>query len=158
MDCSGDGGVVKTATSQGNGKVPRTGDMVFVDYSMRLDDGTVVDSSIGSIGLGKKNGKPGRYFCLGEGSVLRGLEKGVAKMRLGEKATFKCSATYAYGATGVGRIPPNAALTLDVELLDSWHISPQEHKLLSFEPSLAPSAGLALLDREIGDLQAAGGA
>ncbi len=40
-------------------------------------------------------------------------------MKRGEKATLICSPEYAYGAKGSPpKIPPNATLNFDVELLD----------------------------------------
>jgi FKBP-type peptidyl-prolyl cis-trans isomerase len=40
-------------------------------------------------------------------------------MQKGEKATLVCSPEYAYGAQGSPpKIPPNATLNFDVELLD----------------------------------------
>jgi peptidylprolyl isomerase len=57
-------------------------------------------------------------FSLGQGEVIRGWDEGVASMRVGERATLRCSAAYGYGARGSGaKIPPNSSLDFDVELL-----------------------------------------
>ena len=43
--------------------------------------------------------------------------EGVAKMKVGERATLDCTADVAYGSRGAGGvIPPNAELLFDVEL------------------------------------------
>ena len=40
-------------------------------------------------------------------------------MRRGSKAIFNCPPDYAYGSRGAGgKIPPNATLQFDVELID----------------------------------------
>jgi FK506-binding protein 4/5 len=58
-------------------------------------------------------------FNLGKGEVIRGWEEGVATMRKGEKCVLVCRAEAAYGASGSPpKIPPNATLDFEVELLD----------------------------------------
>ncbi len=50
--------------------------------------------------------------------MIKGWDIGVASMRQGELAVLTCRADYAYGETGSPpKIPPNATLNFEVELL-----------------------------------------
>ena len=57
-------------------------------------------------------------FCLGSGQVIAGWERGVATMKVGERAVLTCAPVFAYGSSGAGSdIPPKASLNFEVELL-----------------------------------------
>ena len=56
-------------------------------------------------------------FTLGVGAVIEGWERGLGGMKAGGKRTLIIPPNMAYGTTGYGAIPPNAALVFDVELL-----------------------------------------
>lgn len=97
--------------------VASNGDVVFVQYTGKLADGKVFDSSI-------PRGEP-FPFILGAGMVIPGWEKGILGMKIGEKKTLTISPEDGYGDTGVKNpqtgevvIPPNATLIFDVELVD----------------------------------------
>merc|ERR1712048_402400 len=83
VDCSGDGGVMKTTTKEGTGKTPQNGEIVFAHYTGKLSDGTVFDSSIG-----KPHRKMGFFFQMGAGAVIKGWDVGIKTMKVGEKATL----------------------------------------------------------------------
>lgn len=53
----------------------------------------------------------------GAGGTLQGLDLGVRGMRVGGQRKLLVPPELAYGKAGVGEIPPNATLELDVELL-----------------------------------------
>lgn len=97
---------------------PGEGMEVKVNYTGRLPDGTVFDSS-------EKHGTP-FTFSLGQGSVIQGWDVGVATMKKNEKCLLVCHPDYAYGSKAQGEIPSNSTLYFEVELL-SW----QEEDLTS---------------------------
>jgi FKBP-type peptidyl-prolyl cis-trans isomerase len=99
---------------EGNGDVVKLGDMVAVNYTGKLVDGTVFDSNVDP----KFNHVQPFVFTVGAGMVIKGWDVGVAGMKVGEKRTLEIKPEYAYGANGAGGvIPPNATLSFDVELL-----------------------------------------
>lgn len=90
--------------------MPEKGDSVTVHYTGTLEDGTKFDSS--------RDRDDPFTFTLGEGSVIKGWDVGVATMKKGERSLFTLRADYAYGATGSPpKIPPGATLIFDVELM-----------------------------------------
>ena len=66
----------------------KTGDTVQVNYTGKLADGTVFDSSIGRQPL---------EVILGKGQVIPGFEKAILGMHVGENKTVTISASDAYG-------------------------------------------------------------
>ena len=110
MDISGDGGLLKEILQEGTGELPTEGSEVEVHYRGTLEDGTQFDSSL-------DRGTPFN-FTLGKGNVIKGWDKGVATMRIGEKSILTCREDYAYGAKGMPpKIPASATLKFEVELL-----------------------------------------
>jgi FKBP-type peptidyl-prolyl cis-trans isomerase len=92
----------------GTGSVkPKPTDTVTVNYEGRLLDGTVFDSSI-------KRGETAKFTVNG---VIRGWTEALQLMSVGDKWRLYIPASLAYGPRGNGRIPPNAALIFEVELL-----------------------------------------
>lgn len=125
IDISGDGGLLKKVLQEGEGDFPNTGDEVEAHYTGTLDDGTKFDSS-------RDRGKTFK-FTLGKGQVIKGWDQGFASMKKGEKAILRCREDYAYGKGGSGKIPPNATLNFDVELIsfapkkkEKWEYSDEE--------------------------------
>merc|ERR1740123_1648661 len=56
-------------------------------------------------------------FSVGRGEVIRGWDKAVLKMSLGERGTLIVPSMFGYGSQGTGGIPPDSDLSFDVEML-----------------------------------------
>ncbi|XP_058062773.1 FK506-binding protein 59 isoform X1 [Anopheles bellator] len=111
-DLSGDGGVQKRILQEGTGdETPSKGCTVSLHYTGTLDaDGKKFDSS-------RDRNEPFQ-FTLGQGSVIKAFDMGVASMKLGERCILKCAPDYAYGSSGSPpNIPPNATLNFELEIL-----------------------------------------
>lgn len=94
---------------EGTGATPTTGQKVTVQYTGILLDGTKFDSS---------RDRPSPFsFNIGTGSVIAGWDEGIATMKVGGRRQLIIPANLAYGPGGTGRIPPNATLIFDVEVL-----------------------------------------
>ena len=94
-------------TTVGTGAMPNATDRVKVHYRGTLPNGTEFDSSY-------KEGPA--TFPLNK--VIRCWTQALQHMKVGGKATLSCPAELAYGSKGAGDvIPPNTALTFEVELL-----------------------------------------
>jgi peptidylprolyl isomerase len=94
----------------GDGATPQSGQRLTVHYTGWLTDGTKFDSSV-------DRGQP-YQFVLGAGRVIPGWDKGLATMKVGGKRRLILPPELGYGARGSApRIPPNATLIFDVELL-----------------------------------------
>jgi FKBP-type peptidyl-prolyl cis-trans isomerase len=96
----------------GTGPEAKAGDHVTVNYRGRLQStGVQFDASY-------DRGQPFE-FDLGAGHVIKGWDEGVAGMKVGGKRQLIIPSDLAYGPNGTpdGRIPPNATLIFDVELM-----------------------------------------
>ncbi len=93
---------------EGNGKSPAATDMVTVNYSGQLTDGTVFDSSY-------DRGEPAAFPL---NRVISGWTEGLQLMKENGKAVFYIPSNLAYGEQGApGAIPPNSDLIFTVELI-----------------------------------------
>lgn len=103
---------------EGSGAAVATGDVAVVNYTGRLQDGTVFDSNVDPA---FRHVSPFE-FTVGAGHVIKGWDLGVAGMKIGEKRRLTLAPEMAYGARGAGAlIPPNATLIFDVELTGILH-------------------------------------
>ena len=94
----------------GTGAEAVPGKRVTVNYTGKLENGKVFDSSVG---------KQPFTFDLGAGQVIAGWDQGVKGMKVGGKRILTIPPELGYGAQGAaGVIPPNATLIFEVELLD----------------------------------------
>lgn len=94
--------------------IVKAGDIVSVNYTGKLEDGTVFDSNVDP----KFSHVEPFDFQVGAGQVIPGWDNGLLGMKVGEKKTLVIAPEDAYGEAGAGGvIPPNATLTFEVELL-----------------------------------------
>ena len=96
----------------GEGEEAKDFNKVIVNYTGKLEDGSIFDSSL----------KPGRSpftFTLGSGSVIKGWDLGVKGMKVGGKRKLTIPSELGYGSRGAGGvIPPDATLIFEVELIE----------------------------------------
>mmetsp|Transcript_15122 Transcript_15122/g.25750 ORF Transcript_15122/g.25750 Transcript_15122/m.25750 type:complete len:141 (+) Transcript_15122:69-491(+) len=92
----------------GQGEAPVKGQSVKVHYTGTLENGKVFDSSLKRDPL---------EFAVGTGQVIPGWDEGILTMHVGGKRQLKIPSKLAYGAQGVGPIPPDATLLFDCELV-----------------------------------------
>jgi FKBP-type peptidyl-prolyl cis-trans isomerase FkpA len=93
---------------EGTGPNPKPTDVVVVHYHGTFPDGQVFDSSV-------QRGEPAKFPL---NRVIPCWTQGVAQMKVGGKAKLVCHPDVAYGERGAPpRIPPNATLNFEVELI-----------------------------------------
>lgn len=96
----------------GEGEEAKDFNKVIVNYTGKLEDGSIFDSSL----------KPGRSpftFTLGSGSVIKGWDLGVKGMKVGGKRKLTIPSELGYGSRGAGGvIPPDATLIFEVDLIE----------------------------------------
>ncbi|MBA2581778.1 MAG: FKBP-type peptidyl-prolyl cis-trans isomerase [Bacteroidetes bacterium] len=115
-------GLYYIETVKGTGKKAEKGKMVKVNYTGRLLDGTVFDTSVESEAKKANVFDPQRPYApldfqLGAGMVIQGWDEGISYMNVGGKATLIIPSNLAYGESGAGGIiPPNTTLVFEVEL------------------------------------------
>ena len=93
----------------GNGLKPKLDDMVTIHYIFKLEDGSEIDNSYSS----------NRPLETRVSDLIKGLQEGVQLMNQGSKFRFIIPSALAYGEDGAGggKIPPNATIVYDIELL-----------------------------------------
>jgi FKBP-type peptidyl-prolyl cis-trans isomerase FkpA/FKBP-type peptidyl-prolyl cis-trans isomerase FklB len=105
-------GLVYLPITQGTGASPKAGDEVKVQYTGKLTDGKVFDSSA-------EHGGPATFTL---GRIIPCWTEGLQLMKVGGKARIVCPSTLAYGERGVeDLIKPGATLEFEVQLLDVLH-------------------------------------
>lgn len=90
----------------GSGEACGKGRSATLKYKAMLANGQVVDP-----------GSRPFTFLVGGGEAIAGWDIIVARMRVGDSWTVKIPSALAYGERGNGRIPPNADMRFDMELL-----------------------------------------
>ncbi len=104
-------GLYYIETKEGNGKSPKSGDRLVVNYTGTLISGKVFDSTY-------FRNQPFE-FAYGTGEVIQGWDQGLSYMKVGGKAKFIIPSHLAYGKDGFGEIiAPYSTLIFEIELLE----------------------------------------
>ncbi|KAF5750318.1 hypothetical protein HS088_TW03G00652 [Tripterygium wilfordii] len=108
-DITGDGGVLKKITMEGEGwATPRDADEVLVKCEARLEDGKIAYKS------------DSLEFQIGDADhVCPAISKAVKTMRKGERAELAVKSSYGFHQYGNGSVPPASNLIVQLELV-SW--------------------------------------
>ena len=89
----------------------KTGDIVALDYELRLLDGELVYSS-------KENGL--KVFIVGRGGVESGLEEAVLHLHKGDEAEIIIPSHLAYGLAGDGdKIPIRSTIVYKLKVIEN---------------------------------------
>jgi len=94
----------------GEGNEVKKFDIVTVNYTGTLENGTKFDSSL----------NPGRTpfrFTVGAGQVIKGWDEGLMGMKVGGKRKLTIPPELGYGSRDNGPIPANSTLIFDIDLL-----------------------------------------
>ena len=86
------------------------GNLVAIKYSIQLEDGTVVDDTLGRSIM----------HTVGDKSLVSGIHLACVKMGRGAKAVLTIAPKYGYGDRGSAElaVPPKATLTVTLEVVD----------------------------------------
>ena len=107
-----DNGLIIENLVSGDGHEAKDYNKVVVNYTGKLEDGSIFDSSL-------NDGREPFTFTLGVGSVIKGWDIGVKGMKVGGKRKLTIPPELGYGEKGAGNvIPPGAKLIFEVELLE----------------------------------------
>jgi len=103
----------QTAQNTNMEQISKNGDILVMNYTGRLADGTVFDSNVDP-----KFGHVTPFeFTLGAGQVIAGWDEGLLGVKIGDKKTLTIAPDKGYGARATGSIPANSTLIFEVELL-----------------------------------------
>lgn len=104
----------KTDTKVGTGPELKKGDLAYIVYTGKLENGTVFDSN------DKPDANP-LVVRVGEPGVIIGWIEGIPGMKVGGERRLEIPAAKGYGAQGGpgGKVPPNADLYFDVKVIDA---------------------------------------
>ncbi|MBP5547945.1 MAG: FKBP-type peptidyl-prolyl cis-trans isomerase [Bacteroidales bacterium] len=116
-------GLYIIVNKKGKGQIVEINRNVAINYTGRLLNGKVFDTSIESIA--KQNGiydAERKYaplsYTVGQMSLIRGWQKGIINQPAGSKLTLIIPSSMGYGPQGAGDlIPPNSPLIFDIEIV-----------------------------------------
>ena len=118
----------------GSGPNVAPGDTAVVNYTGRMLNGKVFDTSIKDDAIkGKMQVDPYRQYKpihipIGQKRVIPGWDEGLQLLNKGAKAKFIIPSSLAYGERGVSIIGPYTPLEFDLEVVDIIHPNPNAPK------------------------------
>lgn len=105
-------GVLVQDIVHGTGPIVKVGRKVSINYIGRFVDSDKI--------FDKNSSKSNPLtFRVGTGEVIKGLDRGIEKMRVGGERIIKIPSALAYGRKGSDKIPPNADLQFEVKIISS---------------------------------------
>lgn len=107
-----DSGLKYYDIAEGEGDAPVDGQDVVVNYTAWVQDG------MGYIASSDSQGEPLTFTLGSENGVFPGWNEGVSTMKPGGKRQLIIPPDLALGEAGGGKIPPNATLVMEVELVE----------------------------------------
>ncbi|XP_055623603.1 peptidyl-prolyl cis-trans isomerase FKBP8 isoform X2 [Toxorhynchites rutilus septentrionalis] len=123
MDILGNKTLLKKVLREGPGSRPESRYIAVVNYTGRLDDGTVVEEERNLV------------VQIDDVEVVQGLDMALKLMNVGEQAEVIVNSRFGYGTLGLKNeehpersIPPNATITYTVELVSAKEESDLESK------------------------------
>ena len=109
-----DNGIVITFFKKGKGEAIKKGEMVKIDYRVKLVDGTVFDGN----NLIKKHSIP---FLVGWNQQTSGWDIAMEHLHIGDDVDIFLPAKYARGKEGIkGIVPPNSANIISMRILEKF--------------------------------------
>ena len=109
-----DNGIVITYFKKGTGKKLQKGDMVKIDYRMKLENGKVYDGN-------HAIKKPSIPFLVGWNQQTSGWDIALKELRVGDDVDIFLPAEYARGELGIpGLVPPNENNILSIRIIEEF--------------------------------------
>ncbi len=102
-------GLVLRDTALGTGELVRAGDTITMNFTAKLADGTVYDSS-------DERRRP-LTITLSNPNLIRGLREGIPGMRVGGTRELRIPWRLAYGEQGRSPIPPKTDLKFEITVI-----------------------------------------
>lgn len=113
---------------QGDGKKPKDGEYVNVNYEGYLSSGKMFDTNNAEkakefgVFNARRAAAPGGYAPMKmpyskDANMIPGFKEGALKMKIGDKAVLFIPSHLGYGNRGAGPIPPNSDLIFEMEMV-----------------------------------------
>lgn len=115
-------GLYIIVNKKGNGQKVEIGRQIAINYTGRLLNGKVFDTSLETVAKeneiydSRRPYEPLSYR-VGEQSLIRGWEKGIINQPAGSKLTLIIPSALGYGPQDLGIIPANSSLIFDIEIV-----------------------------------------
>ncbi len=135
-------GLQYVITQPGTGPTPAPGDTAVVNYTGRLPNGKIFETSVKEVAIKEKQPMmPGREFApirvpVGMSKVIPGWDEGLQLMTKGSKIVLVIPSDIAYGERGMGPIGPYTPIIFEMEMIDIVKPNPNAPKQI--EPQMAP--------------------